>query len=397
MARPAGQLGEHPQRVLRLRHVPLIRRHVDRLVDVRPGGQAARVDGVDDDVGAHRRARQLGELRHQIRIRERRLLTKRVALGFAGALLLLFLASVRERIEVVPVADIDERLAAIVDLGQVSQQVVRRAEGHVRSMPHLRQAGAAARRGEHVARRKAVAHDLAGRLIEPVPVVGQVDLDRRGAGREDAEQVASVDQPLRDPVEQLTHARRLAGFEMRVVDEDEEDAPRGVVRGPRRRKDEALARPFGGPRDVEHTAAMRQRERDQRLPDPVLVELELVGFRSARNRPRPSRTVADVVTSSTPTLIRPGWPSGVCTARSCARGAWPATSTQTTASIQGLRPGWISDMLSSQRVKTSAGDVQPEGLIRGGRHGDDGGGSTACCSRTGPKTGLSNRLTAPAV
>jgi hypothetical protein len=73
-------------------------------------------------------------------------------------------------------------------------------------------------------------HDLAGRLVETLPVVRQVDLDGRGARRDDAEEVARVNQPLRDPVEQVSHARRLARLEMRVVYEDHEDTARGVVR-----------------------------------------------------------------------------------------------------------------------------------------------------------------------
>ena len=65
-----------------------------------------------------------------------------------------------------------------------------------------------------------------------------------------------MDQPRGDPVEQISHARRLARLEVHVVDEDQEDAARSVVRGAWRRQHEAFARRGGRLRDVEHAPAM---------------------------------------------------------------------------------------------------------------------------------------------
>ena len=73
---------------------------------------------------------------------------------------------------------------------------------------------------------QAGARDLLDRLVEPLAVVGQVDRDRRGAGRDDAEHVAVVDQLLRDLLEQVADAAGVAEVEVQVVDEDQEDAAR---------------------------------------------------------------------------------------------------------------------------------------------------------------------------
>ena len=94
---------------------------------------------------------------------------------------------------------------------------------------------------------QAGAGDLLDRLVEPLAVVGQVDRQRRRAGRDDAEHVAVVNQILRDLLEQLADAPGVAEVEVQVVDEDQEDAARRVGGRPRRRQDDAfLHRAAGG-------------------------------------------------------------------------------------------------------------------------------------------------------
>ena len=81
---------------------------------------------------------------------------------------------------------------------------------------------------------------LFDRLVEPLAVVRHVDRDRRRPGRHDAEHVAVVDQLLADLLEQLANAAGVPEVEMQVVDEDQEDAARGVVGRSRRRQEHAF-------------------------------------------------------------------------------------------------------------------------------------------------------------
>ena len=77
----------------------------------------------------------------------------------------------------------------------------------------------------------------------------------------------------------LSGARRAAEVEMEIVDEDEEDAPRGVVRRAIGRQDDALLHRRRRRRlHVVNASAMGQDERDDFLLDAVLVDLELSGL-----------------------------------------------------------------------------------------------------------------------
>ncbi len=242
-----------------------------------PATSPARVDRVDGGVRTVRRARELRELRDEVGIRELpSLFTKRIR---GGILRLPFRPRLCERIEVVAVAHIDERLATIVDLPKVVQQVVRSAERHMRAMADFRGTFRADGSFQDVARREAVSRNASDRLIEPAPIVGQVNLDRRCPRREDAEHVPLVDQFLRDRFQQLAYARRVGGVEVKIVDEDEEDAPRDVARRTDWRQDDALGRLCRrGCADVDPAAAMDERERDDRLRDAVLEDAELTGL-----------------------------------------------------------------------------------------------------------------------
>ncbi|MCK7529254.1 MAG: hypothetical protein MZV64_72725 [Ignavibacteriales bacterium] len=96
-------------------------------------------------------------------------------------------------------------------------------------------------------------------------------------GRHDAEHVALVDERALDLLEQVADARRVLEVEVEVVDEQDEDAPGGVVARPGRRQDDALRR--GGrrrQRQVRHAPAVHQHQRRDRLRHAVFEELEVV-------------------------------------------------------------------------------------------------------------------------
>ncbi len=207
--------------------------------------EAARIDRVDRGVRAVRGARQLGQLAREIGVGEL------VALLFRernGSLVVArccrhrrsspATAAVRapcapassarllERIEVVAVADVDERLAPVVHLLEILHQVVGGRERDVRAIADFRWTFGADGRVEDFIRPQARARDLVDRLVEPRLVVGHVDRDRRRAGRDDAEHVAVVNQLLRNLLEQLADAAGVAEVQVQVVDEDQEDAAR---------------------------------------------------------------------------------------------------------------------------------------------------------------------------
>ena len=140
------------------------------------------------------------------------------------------LAARLERVEVVAVADVDERLAPVVHLLEVAHDVVGRRERDVRAIADFGRPLAAVRRVEDVLRAQAGAGDLFDRLIQPLPVVRHVDGQRRGAGRHDAEHVAVVNQVFRNLLEQLADASGVAEVQVQVVDEDQENAPGRVAR-----------------------------------------------------------------------------------------------------------------------------------------------------------------------
>ena len=195
----------------------------------------------------------------------------RVALaGFLGPRL-------RVGIEVVAVADVDERLAAIVDLLELLQDVVGGGERDVRAIAHFGRTLRPVGRGDDLVGLQAGARDLADRLVEPLAIVGHVDGDRRGAARHDAEHVAFVDQLPGDLLEQLTDAPGVPEIHVQVVDEDQEDAPRRVVgRARRRQQDPFLHRRRVRGHVVDHAAAVREHEGDQLLLDAVLEDLEVL-------------------------------------------------------------------------------------------------------------------------
>ena len=110
----------------------------------------------------------------------------------------------------------------------------------MRAIAHFARAVGAFRALDDVRRLQAVAGDLLDRLVQHLAVVGRIDRERRGAGRDDREHVAFVDQRLRDALEQIADAAGVAEVEVQVVDDDQEDAAGGVVARARDREDQAF-------------------------------------------------------------------------------------------------------------------------------------------------------------
>ena len=145
-----------------------------------------------------------------------------------------------ERIEIVAVADQHHRLAAMLRLLEVIQHVVHRLEGHVRAMHHFLRRLARGRLLDDFRRLQPAARDLVRRFLHTGAIVGEIDRDRGGAGRHDAEEVAVVHELLRHVAEQTAYAVRVTELEMKIVDDKNDDASGGVVDGPRWRQDDAL-------------------------------------------------------------------------------------------------------------------------------------------------------------
>ena len=182
-----------------------------------------------------------------------------------------------ERVEVVAVAHVDERLAPVVHLRQVLEQLGRRRKRHVRPVAHLGRPVLPFRPLDDVGRLQRAAHHLLERLVDPLEVVREVDGDRRGARRHDPEHVALVDERALDLLEQVADARRVLEVEVQVVDEQDEDAPGGVVGRPGRRQDDALGRRGRRrQREVRHAAAVHEHQRRELLRHAVLEDLEVV-------------------------------------------------------------------------------------------------------------------------
>ena len=185
-------------------------------------------------------------------------------------------ARVGERIEVVAVADEDERLAAVLHLLEILDEVVGRRERDVGAIADFARPLRALRPFDDVRRLQAVAGDLLHHLVEPLQIVVDVDLDGRRAGGDDAPHVAFVEQVRLDLLEQLADAAGVAEVEMQIVDEEQHDAPGRVVRRTRRRQDDAfLRRRRRRRRDVEDASAVDQREGHEFLLHAVFEDLEL--------------------------------------------------------------------------------------------------------------------------
>ena len=119
-------------------------------------------------------------------------------------------ARLGERIEVVAGADVDERLPPVVHLLQLLQDLVGGREGDVRVVAHLGRALRTLRRADDVRRHQAGAHDLAGRFVQPLAVVGHVDRDRGIAGRDDAEEIPLVNELRGDLLHEIARRARVS-------------------------------------------------------------------------------------------------------------------------------------------------------------------------------------------
>ena len=161
---------------------------------------------------------------------------------------------------------------------EVIQHVVHRLEGHVRAMHHFLRRLARGRLLDDFRRLQPAARDLVRRFLHTGAVVGEIDRDRGGAGRHDAEEVAVVHELLRHVAEQTAYAVRVTELEMKIVDDKNDDASGGVVDGPRWRQDDALTygRSGCGRLRLIHAAAVDERKRRELLFDAVFVDFEIV-------------------------------------------------------------------------------------------------------------------------
>ena len=295
----AGQLGQRPQTVPRLADVlhPGLGRHVE--VEVGGREQPPRVDGVERGVRPVGGLRQLDELRDEIAVGEHRPLRlhpgDRVAylVGDAGlyrpvpkgeAVLRRPAEPVRdgqtlqgEGVQIVPGADVDEHLAAVHDRFETRQDVVDRLERLVRAPAHLLRSLVS---GLHVVDQLAgsepVAQDRVGGLGQSRTVVGQVHRHLARPVRDHPEQIALVNQRVRDRTNDAPDLRCGAGLQVELVDEQDDDPPGQRRCRLRRREDDPLRNRAGGDELVEHPAAVHQHERGHLLPNPVLLDDEVV-------------------------------------------------------------------------------------------------------------------------
>ena len=126
---------------------------------------------------------------------------------------------------------------------------------------------------------QAAAGDAGNGRVEDLPVVGQLLRNGRGARRHDAEHVAFVNQVAQHALQQIARARRAPEVEMKIVDEQEEHASRGVVGRAARRQDDALLRRRRRRcLHVVDATAVREHERHDVLLHAVLEDLEVAGL-----------------------------------------------------------------------------------------------------------------------
>ena len=86
-----------------------------------------------------------------------------------------------------------------------------------------------------------------------------------------------MDELRRDLLQQIPHARGVPEVDVRVVDEDQEDAPGSVARGTRGRQQQPFLCGCRRRADLaEDAAAVREQEHDQLLPDAVFEDLEII-------------------------------------------------------------------------------------------------------------------------
>ena len=147
----------------------------------------------------------------------------------------------------------------------------------MRAVAHFARAVGAFRALDDVGRLQAVAGDLLDRLVQDLAVVGRIDRERRGAGRDDREHVAFVDQRLRDRLNRSRMRPVLRKSRCRSSTMIRKMRPAVSLRRARRRQDDAfLRRRRRRRREVVHAAAVHQRQRRDVLLDAVFVDLEVV-------------------------------------------------------------------------------------------------------------------------
>ena len=97
-------------------------------------------------------------------------------------------------------------------------------------------------------------------------------------GGDDPEHVALVNEVAQHLTDDLLRLGRVGKIQVEVVDDDDEDAARGVSARPAGRKDQAVTRRHRRTEHVVLAPAVDHRQRDDLLLHAVLVHLELARF-----------------------------------------------------------------------------------------------------------------------
>ena len=264
-------------------------RRVELSPSVHGANQPPHVDRVEAGVGAVGGAGQLAEFEGEIQVgksiatlrdREKRIAILRVgdrqAVG-ATEDLIRALPPRRERVEVIPVAHVDDRLAPVLDLLELPHQIVGGGKRCVRAEPEVARTLPALGPFDDVGDAQPVAFDPADQRFQQPPVVAHVQRHGRRSRREEREQVAFMDQRAGNLLQHGPDMRRIQRVEMEVIDEQQEDPARRGGDGPRRRQDDALRRRQSWRRlHIEDAAAVHQQQRRDLLRLAVLEHHEIV-------------------------------------------------------------------------------------------------------------------------
>ena len=147
----------------------------------------------------------------------------------------------REGIHVIPRAHIDEHLPTILDGLEVLEELVDGPKGTMRTPAQLRRPTAPLLHGvDQIIRGEPIAHEPVRRRIQQGTVIREIDPDRGGAVRNEANQIPFMNQDVPDSLDEVTELAGHEGLQVQLVHEENDDPPRGVIHRASRWKDDAL-------------------------------------------------------------------------------------------------------------------------------------------------------------